>query len=326
MGKYKKFTLFYSKSSIIAFFVLFGLASLLFLEYNFASSANVMTLIRKAATDGGLLAIGMSFVLITGNIDLSLGSVMCMGGMIIGFIGNDNPLLAILVALAFGVVSGLANGFLVTKLNLSVWIATLCMQMFVKGLAYVTSNSESINIDNEFLLQFGSGDLFGLIPYTVVVFFVCLAVWMFVLRNTRLGLAIYAVGGNEEAAHMMGLRVNWVKTAVFMIAGFMAALGGVVSTCRIASAQPLSGETWNTYALAMSALGGIRVGGGAGKVSGTFFGILIYCTLTTVFNYVPNISAWWQNVLMGILVLLSAGLQSAELKSFFNEALKKIKK
>ena len=123
-------------------------------------------------------------------------------------------------------------------------------------------------------------------------------------------MGIYAVGGNEEAAKMMGLRVDRVKIAAYTLCGLFAALAGILLAARLYTAQPTAGDTWETTAIAMCALGGVKLSGGEGKFSGTFFGILIISIINTIFNYAGSLNSWWQNIVMGVLVLISIGVQS----------------
>ena len=127
-------------------------------------------------------------------------------------------------------------------------------------------------------------------------------------------MGIYAVGGNEEAAKMMGLKVDKIKILCYVMCGFFAALAGMLLANRLYTAQPTAGDTWETTAIAMCALGGIKLSGGEGKFSGTFFGILVIATINTIFNFAGNLNSWWQNIIMGILVLISIGVQSDVLK------------
>ena len=123
-------------------------------------------------------------------------------------------------------------------------------------------------------------------------------------------MALYAVGGNEEASRMMGLKVDTVKIAAFTICGLFASLSGMLLASKLYTAQPTAGDAWETTAIAMCALGGVKLSGGEGRFSGTFFGILIISIINTIFNYAGNLNSWWQNIVMGGLILVSIGLQS----------------
>lgn len=133
---------------------------------------------------------------------------------------------------------------------------------------------------------------------------------MYISKQTKFGMAIYAVGGNEEAARMMGLKVDRIKIAAFTICGAFAALAGMLLASRLYTAQPTAGDAWETTAIAMCALGGVKLTGGEGRFSGAFFGILVVSLINTVFNYIGSMNSWWQNIVMGLLILVSIGLQS----------------
>lgn len=305
--------LFQSKSTVLVFVLLFIASSILFRDRNFLSSTSVLNLLRKCCSDGGLLALGMAFVIIVGQIDLSVGSVMALGGVVMGMVGANHPILGILLGLACGVVCGMISGFMVAKMRLSSWVATLAMMLGIRAMVLLMTNQKPVSISNPVLAALGGAKIFG-VNILVILFFVLTFVCMFVGKYTRFGMALYAVGGNEEAARMMGLKVDKVKIAAYTICGTFAALAGMLLASRLYTAQPTAGTSWETTAIAMCALGGIKLTGGEGRFSGAFFGILIVSLINTIFNYIGSLNSWWQNIVMGILILISIGLQSDVLR------------
>lgn len=312
-AKKKTNQLFQSKSTVLVFVLLFIASSILFRDRNFLSSTSVLNLLRKCCSDGGLLALGMAFVIIIGQIDLSVGSVMALGGVVMGMVGANHPILGILLGLACGVACGMISGLMVAKMRLSSWVATLAMMLGIRALVMLMTNQKPVSISNPVLSALGGAKIFG-INILIIIFFVLTFVCMFVGKHTRFGMALYAVGGNEEAARMMGLKVDKIKIAAYTICGTFAALAGMLLASRLYTAQPTAGTSWETTAIAMCALGGIKLTGGEGRFSGAFFGILIVSLINTIFNYIGSLNSWWQNIVMGILILISIGLQSDVLR------------
>lgn len=310
MSKVKKISnWFSSKSAILALLILLFFSSIAFSQRNFFSVPSLMNVGRKAASDGGFLALGMTFVILIGQIDLSVGAVLALSGVLMGMFGNANPLLGILAGLGVGIGCGLINGFMVAKMRISSWIASLAMMLGVRGIVLLITNQKPVSISNPVLQSLGNASFFG-VHILVIMLIICTLICMYISRNTKFGMSMYAVGGNEEAAKMMGLKVARIKIAAYTWCGFFAALAGILLAGRLYTAQPNAGDTWETTAIAMCALGGVKLSGGEGKFSGTFFGILIIAVINTIFNYAGNLNSWWQNVVMGALVLISIGVQS----------------
>lgn len=310
MNKVKKaYNWFGSKGSIAAFLLLFVFASIMFSDRNFASFASITNLLRKAASDGGFLALGMTFVILIGCIDLSVGSVLAFAGVVMGLVGNTNPILGIVLGVLSGAVCGFINGFMVAKMRISTWIATLAMMLGLRGVVYLMNDQKPVPITNDTLSLLGDATILGvniLIWLLIGLTLLC----MHITRNTKFGMGLYAVGGNEEAAKMMGLKVDAIKIGAFVMCGIFAALAGMFLAARLFTAQAVAGNTWETTAIAMCALGGVKLSGGEGKFSGAFFGILIISVINTIFNYAGTLNSWWQNIVMGLLVLISIGVQS----------------
>ena len=282
-----------SRSTLVAFLLLVIIASIVFRDKNFLSTNNVFNILLKAAKNGGFLALGMTFVILCAEIDLSVGAVFALSGVVMGLVGQFNPILGIVCGLLVGVASGLMIGCMVTKMRISSWIAsilTFANTQFFKGMVPRMKSGISILVFILFLMTF-----------------LC----MYVARNTKFGMGIYAVGGNCEAARMMGVDVDRIKIKAFVCCGVIAAFSGVLLASSSGSATLSAGNVYETYAIAMCAIGGVKLSGGEGKFSGTFFGILIYFIINTIFTYLPTgISVHWQSIIMGLLVLISVGVQS----------------
>lgn len=313
----KLYESFYSKSTVLAFLLLVIITSLVFWDKNFLTWANVFNILLKAAKNGGFLALGMTFVILCAEIDLSVGAVFALGGVVMGLTGQINPVLGIVCGLGVGVASGYMIGFMVTKMRISSWIASLAMLFALRGVILIIAK-KSVPIAPG-LLTFGKTKLLPgifpgmksgisiLVPMLFLVTFLC----MYISRHTKFGMGMYASGGNGEAARMIGIDVDRIKRKAFICSGFIAALSGVLLASSSGSATLSAGNVYETYAIAMCAIGGVKLTGGEGKFSGTFFGILIYFIINTLFTYLPTgISVQWQSIIMGGLVLISVSVQS----------------
>ncbi len=301
--------LFRSKSTVMVFIILLVFSSIVFADKNFFSALSLQNLVKKGASEGGYLALGMTFVILIGQIDLSVGSVLALSGVVMATVGNANPLLGILLGAGVGILCGFVNGLMVAKMKISSWVATLAMMLGLRGVVLLITSQKAISLTNACLTFFSSGKFFGISAIIWLLLLLTL-ICMFVSGNTRLGMGIYAVGGNEEAARMMGLKVDAVKIAAYTLCGLFAAIAGMVLASKLYTAQPTAGDSWETTAIAMCALGSVKLSGGEGRFSGTFFGILIIAIINTIFNYAGSLNSWWQNIIMGGLILISIGLQS----------------
>ena len=303
------------KTNIMAFLILMVVTSIAFADKNFLSTNNIINILTKAAKNGGLLALGMTFVILLGEINLSLGSVFAFSGVVMALVGQINPWLGIIAGIMVGVVTGAMLGFMVTKLRIHSWIASLAMMFAVRGLISIVAHA-SVPVENEILrfasLKFLKGFL-GVkagISILVVILLALTFLCVYIGRCTKFGMGLYAVGGNKEAARMMGIDVNKITMKAFIYSSTIAAFSGVLLASSSGSATLSAGNVYETYAIAMCAIGGIKLSGGEGTFAGTFFGIMIYFVINTIFTYLNGVSVNWQSVIMGALVLVSVALQS----------------
>lgn len=312
----KKWSNSQTKTAFLALIILLIVIAILFHDTNFFTLTNFSNILLKAARNGGLLALGMTFVILTGEIDLSVGSVFALSGVVAGLVGQQHQLLGLLAGISVGVITGFVLGVMVTKMNISSWVGSLAMMFGLRGLILVLSR-ESIPLEGE-ILQFGKirilqGIIPGLnngIPILIILFLLIVLLCIFISKYTSFGLQLYSVGGNMLGARMMGINVDRVKILSFVLCGLIAATAGVFLASNSGSASLSAGNTYETMAIAMCAIGGVKLSGGVGKFTGTFLGIFIYFILDTVFTYMPNITTHWQTVIMGVLVLFSVAIQS----------------
>ncbi len=296
------------QGSLIAFFILFIFAS--FAYENFFAYQNLTNVLRQNSMIG-LVAIGITFVILTGGIDLSVGSMVALSSICCAALSSTNLALAIICPILLCTALGFVNGLMVAKMKIVPFIATLAMLMGVRGIVYIATNETSIRLAESAadLSWLGRGYFLGLpVPAWILIIFVIICT--FVSKFTKIGRYIYAVGGNEEASKMMGLNVDAVKIAAYTICGFMASLAGIIMTARQGAGQPTAAETWEMMAIASVVIGGTQLTGGQGKFTGTLIGVLIVGMIQNIFNMQGNLNTWWQSVIMGLILIVVVVIQA----------------
>lgn len=278
----------------------------------FRTFTNLLTLLRQASVNG-LIAFGMTLVILTGGIDLSVGSTLGLtGALFAGLIVNIGmPIpLAVIVALIFGLGLGWLSGFLVGKAKLQPFIATLITMTVYRGFTLIYTNGRPISnltadeyVGSSFLMFIGRGAILG-IPVPVIILFIAFILFYLLLNKSALGRKIYAVGSNERAAQLSGINTVRVKLFVYSISGLTSTLAALILVSRLNSAQPSLGTGYELDAIAATAIGGTSMTGGRGKISGTLLGILIIAVLSNGMN-ILGISSYYQDVVKGIVILLA---------------------
>ncbi|MEF9971626.1 MAG: ribose ABC transporter permease [Oscillospiraceae bacterium] len=283
------------------------------IDKDFRSVSNLMSLLRQASVNG-LIAFGMTCVILTGGIDLSVGSTLALSSLVCALMvkAGVSPILAILAALALGTLLGATSGLLVTKGRLQPFIATLITMTVYRGLTLILSGGRPVSglfaagdtsVGSAILNGIGRGEPLG-IPIPAIIFFVVFAIFLFILNKTVTGRRIYAVGSNEQAARLAGVNNNRTKLLVYSISGFLAAFAGLIILSRLGSAQPTAGAGYELDAIAAVALGGTSMSGGRGKLYGTLIGVLIIAVLSNGLN-ILNVSSYYQDVVKGVVILLA---------------------
>jgi len=274
----------------------------------FLTIPNILNIIRQVSIIA-VISFGMTMVILTGGIDLSVGSMLAFSGAVTaGMMVNSglNVFLAILIGLAAGTALGLFNGIAVAKAKLPAFIVTLAMMTVARGFTLIYTNGRPISGFNETFRFFGAGYL-GRIPIPVVIMFILLIVIYILLKKTPFGRYIYAIGGNETATKLSGINTDKIKIAVYGLNGFLAAVSGIILTSRLNSAQPMAGEGYELDAIAAVVLGGTSLSGGSGSVIGTIIGALIIAVLNNGLNLL-NVSSFYQLVAKGAVILLAVFL------------------
>ena len=272
----------------------------------FRTVDNFLSLLRQSSING-FLAFGMTCVILTGGIDLSVGSVLALtSALVAGFMTQGIPApVAMLAGIVIGVLFGIISGFLVTAGKIQPFIATLVTQIVFRGFTMIYTGGRPISsLGDSFLFKFiGKGNLFG-IPFPVIIFVVIFLIMWFILEKTTFGRRLYATGSNAAAAKLAGVNIDKTKVMTYAISGGMAALAGLILLSRLGSAQPRAGEGYELDAIAAVAVGGTSMNGGRGRIWGTFVGILIIAVLNNGLN-ILDVSSYWQDVVKGAVILVA---------------------
>lgn len=272
----------------------------------FRTLSNFLSLLRQSSING-FIAFGMTCVILTGGIDLSVGSVLALStALCAGFITNGVPVgLSMILALVIGTALGAVSGLLVTKGRLQPFIATLITMTVYRGATMIFMDGKPISIlgDSFTLKVVGKGNFYH-IPIPAITFVVMFIIFMFVLEKTTFGRRVYATGSNEQSAKLAGININRTKLITYAISGCMSALSGLILLSRLSSAQPTLGSGYELDAIAAVALGGTSMNGGRGRVWGTFVGILIIAVLNNGLN-ILGVSSYYQDVVKGIVILIA---------------------
>ena len=289
---------------LVAIVVVAGLTLDLFL-----SPRNIENVVLHASFIG-LISVGMTFVIITGGIDLSVGSLVALGGVPAGFsVAVAWPLGLLVPTLACGLY-GFVNGLLIAKAKLPAFIVTLAGLLGIRGLALLLSGTVTIPIAGPpAFVWFGRGEIFGL-DVPVVIMFVAFALGALVLNRTRYGEAIFAVGGSEEAARLAGVQVDRVKIIAYTTSGALAGLAGALVAAWISAGQPTVGQAWELYAIASVVLGGTLLTGGAGTMLGSLVGVLLFYTIQNVINQIGTLTSYTQQLVTGIFLIVVVAAQT----------------
>lgn len=302
----------------------FIVLALLVIFFSFASptflNPQSLLLIAKHVALYGILGIGMTYVIITGGIDLSVGAVVGLSGMIAGGLINEGlqafgytlyfsvPLI-VLITVVCGAAIGIINGFLITKFNVAPFIATLGMMYVARGFAMLRSKGATFSniVGKEALGNTGfeifGRDIFG-IPVGALVLIVIAVGASLLLRKTPFGWHIFAIGGNEKAAKLSGIKVNKVKILVYMFSGACAAIVGIITASQLVASHPASGESWEMNAIAAAVLGGTSMAGGIGTIGGTIVGAFVIGVINDGM-VMCGVSEFWQMVIKGLVIVFA---------------------
>ncbi len=295
-------------STIAALLVMMALLTIL--TPRFLTSKNLITVLLQSSINS-LLALGMTFIILTGNIDLSVGSVVAFAASVPGFLMVNmglNPYLAILLALALGTLTGFVSGLIITKVGIPAFIVTLGSMSIWRGLALQFTNGTTSFGFPRVIKLLGQGYV-GPIPVPVIITVVMYFIGWFILTKTPLGLATYAIGGNEEASKLSGIRVDRVKIQLFCIHGFLSGLAGIILAGRLNSTMGVMASGYELDAIAAVIIGGSSLFGGEGIVWGSLIGAILMGVLRNGLNLL-NVSPYTQMVAIGIVIVFAVGVDA----------------
>ncbi|MBU5210452.1 ABC transporter permease subunit [Heyndrickxia oleronia] len=289
---------------LLGFIILVVIVSIL--NPSFLQPLNILNLLRQVAINA-LIAYGMTFVILTGGIDLSVGSILALSSALMAgmMVSGLDPILAIIIGCLLGGVMGMVNGLLITKGKMAPFIATLATMTVFRGLTLVYTEGNPITglSDSRLFQLFGRGYFLG-IPVPAITMIIAFIILYIILQKTPFGRKTYAIGGNEKAALISGIKVPRVKIMIYSLAGLLSALAGAILISRLDSAQPTAGTSYELDAIAAVVLGGTSLSGGRGKIFGTLIGALIIGTLNNGLNLL-GVSSFYQMVVKGIVILIA---------------------
>lgn len=273
----------------------------------FLTGKNLLTVLRQICINA-LLAFGMTFVLIIGGIDLTVGSIVGMSGVaVVILIEYDVPIiLAVLIALMLGGCVGLINGLIIAYAKMPAFIVTLSMSGVIRGIAYIITDGRSVASTNSIFTKIGN-NYFWRIPIPIYIVCVVIILISIILYKTRFGRRMYAVGGNQIAAKYTGIEINSLVVKVYIISAILASLAGIILASRMYSGQPTAGQNYESDAIAAAVLGGTSFTGGIGTIGGTLIGALVIGVLGNGLNLL-QISSYVQMVIKGIVIILAVGI------------------
>lgn len=287
---------------IIAIVILMSFASPVFL-----TSKNIINIIRQISING-IIAVGMTFVILTGGIDLSVGSVVAITSVVSGYLLEQGThwLVACLAALSISIIFGALNGVMIAYVGFQPFIATLATVTIGSGIALAFSDGKPFTIKNESFLAIGQGYV-GAIPTPVILLVLVVGMGLIILKTTTFGRYVFAIGGNKNAEKLSGVRTKRVELMVYITSALCASIVGLILSARISSGQPTAGEGYELDAIAVTAIGGTSMSGGVGSLMGTVFGFIILGLMTNSMNLL-NINSFYQQIVKGILIIIAVFL------------------
>ena len=273
-------------------------------DNRFLTANNLISVLRQICINA-LIAFGMTFVLIVGGIDLTVGSVVGASGVAVVMLleRGMNMWMAIACGLLLGVVIGGLNGLIITMIGMPPFIVTLSMQGVIRGIAYYITDGRSVACNNKLFTSMGNGYFWG-VPIPIYIVAAIMLILSVVLYHTKFGRRMYAVGGNSNAAKFTGIKTNSVTIKVYIISAVMASIAGIILASRMYSGQPTAGQNYESDAIAAAVLGGTSFTGGIGRLGGTLIGALVIGVLSNGLNLL-HISSYMQMVIKGAVIVLA---------------------
>lgn len=285
---------------------------------NFVSAYNISSFWRYNSMFA-LISIGMCFVIVTGGIDLSVGTVAAMSSVVAALVSPHGATLAVLAGVGSGLLAGIVNGLIITRLRILPFITTLATSLAAHGFALLLGHNDAVSISAASgFAAFGQGDWLG-VPVPAWVALIALALALVALGYSRFGRHALAAGGSEEAARLMGLNIDRLLVTVYAVSGGLAGLAGVILASQFGAGQPNEGVGWELFAISAVVLGGTLLSGGEGSIAMTLAGVALLGLVFNMLNFengmgLISLSAYWQSVIRGVFLLIVIILQSRALK------------
>lgn len=292
--------------SLVGLVLLVAVVSIL--SPSFLSSKNIFNILRQTSVNA-IIAAGMTFVILTGGIDLSVGSILAISGAVCASLlaSGQSIIIGVLASIVIGAGVGFLNGFVISKGKLQPFIATLATMTVLRGLTLVFTDGKPITLGSGDLAinfgKIGGGEILS-IPTPAIIMILVFSVCAYILKNTKMGRYTYALGSNEEATKLSGLSTDKIKIWVYTISGVLSAIAGIIITSRLYSAQPTAGTGYELDAIAAVVLGGTSLTGGKGKIGGTIIGALIIGVLSNALN-ILDVSSYYQMMVKGVVILIA---------------------
>jgi hypothetical protein len=271
---------------------------------------NIQSLLRDLAIIG-MIGIAQSLLLLVGELDLSVGKIATLCGILSGMLmiyAKINPWLALVCGLIFGIIFGLLNGLIITKLRLNSMVATIGMQGVYGGINLVLTKGKAITGIPEQIQFLGKGSL-GIVPMPFIFCIIVLVLVLFLVKKTKTGRYIYAIGNSREAATILGIKVDQIRVFIYVVVGLISSLAGLLYVCRLGSAQSTLGESWPMNSIAASVIGGVSLNGGIGNPAGALIGAAIISIISNMI-VLFGVNAYWQQAVSGIVVVLAISFSS----------------
>lgn len=298
---------------IIVFLAIFIFLSLI--SPVFLTSRNLLNVLKQNSVNA-IISFGMTYVLIIGGIDLSVGGLMALCGMVAAVLlvnfGVSLPIV-IIIALLVGVIAGFINGVIITKLNLAPFIVTLAFGFIYGGFAKLITHGKPIYISNEAFLSIGQARI-GPVPVQTFYLLVCFIIFFYVLSNAKFGKNILAIGGQMDVARFFGIKIDSFRIINYVILGFLAGASGIITNARLNSGQPTIGTNIELDAIAAVTLGGTSLAGGYGSIGGTLIGVYIIAMINNGLN-IMGVENFWQPISKGIIILIAIYTDSRRRKN-----------
>ncbi len=302
--------LFFKRYGIV--FIMIGMILLLtFTTKNFLSYNNILNVLSTISING-CIALGMCIVITAGGIDLTVGALLAWGSIVAGLVlqSTESIALACLAAVITSALMGLVTGLMIAQFNLFPFVATLAMQLVVRGLATALSGGASFPIAVSAFTKIGLGKVFNVIPIPAVILLALIIIAYILMHWTKFGRYVYAIGGNKNAAVASGVNVYWVTVWTYVISGLFTGISSLIMTAKINASQPNIGVGYETDAIAACVIGGTSFAGGVSTIPGTVVGIIIIGLIYNGMNLI-GVQSYWQTVCKGLLIVLAVLLDKA---------------